>query len=227
MKRGIMALGAAAIWTIAHPALAKESKQQQRAREMIMRAPDALLPLIKVEGDSLDPSYTVSTYGVSAVVDKTWAGSTTHENSFLRAIIDKKTGAAVVQLYHVARYSGSGWNFFERASYDSPDGLISVRADRLGSDVNCGRYGCTYYEDVAFEIPLATIEAMSKKYDPVDPMMGMKYRLFAKSGVTADDVVPINEIVAFTLKINEVRAKIVLPGTAGGMDLRDFASVPQ
>jgi len=206
MKRGICLLAVAL--ALSTPANAKESKQDAALRAQFDRMPSSLENLIKIKGDSLDPDYTVSTSGVSVVVSKGWLASTTFENSFLRAFINRKTGQITAQVYHSARYGGSGWNHFQRASYEGPNGLEEAKADRVGSDVSCARYGCTYYEDVVFDVPWSTIEAFAARYDPSNPLSGMKYRLFGQSGANIDEGIPINEIVAFANVVNKLRGSI-------------------
>ncbi len=209
--RGILLLTA----LLAVQASAKESKSDAALRQQLERSPASLESLVKVKGDSLDPSYTISTSGVSVFVSKGWLASTTIENSFLRAFVDKKTGAVTAQVYHSARYGGNGWNHFRRASYEGADGLVETSADRVGSDVSCARYGCTYYEDIVFDVPWSTFEALASKYDPANPMTGMKYRLFGQSGNNFDEGIPINEIVAFVNVVKKIRnpapQAIILP----------------
>jgi len=209
--RGILLLTA----LLAVQVSAKESKSETKLLEQVRRSPAALENLVTIKGDSLDPSYTVTTRGVSVVVSKGWLASTTYENSFLRGFISKKTGEITVQVYHSATYGGSGWNFFNRASYEGPNGLEEAKADKVGSDVSCSSYGCTHYEDVVFDIPWSTIEAFAAKYDPANPVTGLKYRLFGQSGVNIDEAIPINEIVAFANVMKKLRQHapqaIVLP----------------
>lgn len=202
MKRGLLA--AIAALSVLTPAIAKETKSEREMRAMIERQPEQIVPLIKVEGDGMDPSIKISTHGVSYSVGRVLLSKYTDESSFLRAIISKKTGDVVVQVYHIATYGGTGWNFFNRATYEGPDGLVEVKADRLGSDVNCSRYGCTHYEDVAFEIPLETIDAIAASFDPSNPNRFLKYRLFGQSGATIDEGIPINEVTAFSRKVHRV-----------------------
>lgn len=202
--RGILILTA----LLAAQASAKESKTEAALREQLQRSPATLENLVKIKGDSLDPSYTVTTQGVSVFVSKGWLASTTIENSFLRAFIDRKTGAVTAQVYHSATYGGRGWHHFQRASFEGPNGLEEVKADRVGTDVSCSRYGCTHYEDVVFEIPWATIDAMAAKYDPANPQVGLKYRLFGQSGQNFDEAIPVNEIVAFANVVRKLRDSI-------------------
>jgi hypothetical protein len=190
------------------PVLAKKSQRETHVQKQIMRSPDELMPLISVKGDALDPAITISTRGIISQKTKILWSKFENENSFLRAFVDKKTGVVSAQVYHQAVYGGSGWHFFTRATYEGLEGLTEVDLDRLGSDVNCASYGCTHYEDLAFTVPVEMIHLAASKYDPANPLYGLNYRLFGKSGQTIDEGIPINEITAFSRKIAEVKREM-------------------
>lgn len=189
-------------------AVAKETSRERQIREIFERSPDDIMPLIQVSGDAMDPVYKVSTYGVSKLVSKGLLGSTSYENSFLRGFVNKSDGKISIQIYHAAMYSGSAWYFLQRATYQDTDSIKEVELDRLGSDVSCYRYGCTYTEDVAFNVPLETIERMAAQYDPANNQKLMRYRLFGKSGNTIDEAIPLNEVAAFALKIKQLSQSV-------------------
>lgn len=180
-----------------------QTKTELRTLALFDRSPDTLIPLIKVEGDSLDPRITISTYGVTAVTSKGLLASTTAENSFMRAFIDRKTGDVSAQIYQSTSYGGRGFNTFSRATYEVPAGVEEVEVTQVGTDVSCSRYGCTHYADVVFPVKLATLKAAAAGYDPSNPRIGLKYRIFGQSGANIDDAVPINEIVAFVNVIDQ------------------------
>lgn len=185
-------------------ATAKETNREKQIREIFERSPEQLLPLIELSGDSMDPSLKVSSYGVSQIVNKGLIASTTIENSFLRAFIKKSSRAVTIQVYHSAVYSASGWYYLNRATYQDADGLKEVELDRIDSGVACGRYGCTYSEDVAFEISKDTLEKLAAQYDPINKQKVMRYRLFGKSGNVIDEVIPLNEVAAFAIKVRDL-----------------------
>lgn len=187
---------------------AKESNREKQIREILERTPDQIAPLIDVSGDAMDPTYKVSTYGVSKLVSKGLLGSTTYETSFLRGFVNKTDGSVSIQVYHTALYSASSWYYLNRATYQDADGLKEVQLDRLSSDVSCGRYGCTYSEDVAFNISMESLEKLAAQYDPLNNQKVMRYRLFGKSGNVIDEGIPLNELAAFTLKIKQLSEAI-------------------
>lgn len=192
--------------TFAASAGAQSSKAEQQALALVNRPVEEVEALIKTEGDFLNPRIEISSHGATQIVNKGLLGSTTNENSFLRAFIDKKTGQVSAQIYHVARYGGRGWHFFHRATYETQGGIKEVETIKAGSDVDCSRYGCTHYEDLIIPVEFSELEAAAAKFDPSNAAVGVRYRLFGQSGETIDDAVPGNEIAAF---VNVVRRAAV------------------
>lgn len=192
---------------IVTPVHAGPAKLEKQIMALLHRQPAELEPLVKVQGDGLDPRITVSSYGATQIVSKGWIASTTIEDSFLRAFIDKKTGAVSAQIYHIASYGGKNWHFYQSATYQAPDGLKETQISRIDSDVNCYRHGCAYQEQMVFPIEFSMLEAMAVKFNPANPLNGLAYRVFAKSGERIDAAIPENEIVAFVNVVNRARAK--------------------
>lgn len=187
---------------------AQAASREEQLAAQLRRTPIEIEPLIKVSGDDMDPTITVSTYGVTALTSKGLLASSTYEDSFLRAFIKKSDGSVLAQIYHVAQYSGSGWKYFNRATYETPDGLKEADTDRIDSDVHCYQYGCSYSEDVGIVIDYSVLQAGATKFDPSNPANGIHYRLFAKSGDQIDEAIPGNEIAAFVAVVDRERAKL-------------------
>jgi hypothetical protein len=184
---------------ISAPAVSAPKKDpNSKVLSLLDRPASELEPLVTVTGDYLDPEIKVTTRGVIApVVKMNWLSSSKVENSFLRGFINRKTGKVATEVYHVATYTGRGWHHFNRASFEGPNGLVEAPIVRLGSDVSCGRYSCTYQEDVSFPVDFEVLKAAAAAYDPANPRLGLKYRLFGQSGTNTDEAIPINEIAAF------------------------------
>jgi hypothetical protein len=179
-----------------------QTRDEKRLLALVDRAPSDLVPLITVTGDEMDPSITISTRGVTSIVSKGLLASTTTENSWLRAFVDKKTGAVTVQVYHSASYNGRGFDSYLRATYESPDGVEQADVSQIGTDISCSRYSCTHYADLVFPVSLAVLRAAAKAFNPSEPRTGLKYRIFAQSGNNVDDALPGNEIAAFVQVID-------------------------
>jgi hypothetical protein len=83
-------------------------------------------------------------------------------DQFLRAFIDRKTGDAQYQLYVTRTYGGSGWRFYRSITAIGPDGPVELKSDRIGSDVDCSRYGCSYYEVIVGDVDASLLKAVSQ-----------------------------------------------------------------
>jgi hypothetical protein len=172
--------------------------------------PAELAPLVKVKGDALDPEVTVTTDGVVQGTEKTIWGSRPVEISFLRGSIDKATGRARAQIYHIARYRTRTWHFFTRASYSIAGNVKAVEVGRVGSDVDCSRYGCGFTEDVTIPIDISELERIAADKSSG----GISYRIFAQSGTTVDGVILGDEVEAFITVFNRYRAPHPLQAAA-------------
>jgi hypothetical protein len=143
---------------IVTPASAKE-KLGKAEKAAIAASPQQVADTIEVKSDPLD---TVVRLSSEPFYKQKGVFGITSGDKFLRAMIDKKTGATLVQVYLWFTYSGE-WLFIDRMNYLGPDGLKSIEGKRIDSDVgSCSAYGCTKTEHVAFSIPLADLEFASK-----------------------------------------------------------------
>lgn len=199
MKRMVIAMAA---MIYGAPAFGADRNQAQ-VEALISRPPSELIPLIAVKGDGLDPSVEVSTFGVTQIVSKGLLASTTTENSFLRGFIDRKTGAVTAQIYHRVAYNARGWRFYNRATYESPNGIEEVEATRVSTDVSCGRYGCYYTEEMIVPVKFDILQKAAQLFSPSNPGLGIHYRLFAQNGANVDEALPGNEIAAFVTVVEK------------------------
>jgi hypothetical protein len=151
---------------------------------------------MRIKNDSLDTVATFSTQDglkfTRGLLKIVW------EDCFLQAFVDKKTGATTYQVYNWIRYQGSGWRYYNRANYETPDGPKSVPVKLIGRDVDCAgsRYGgCTYLEQVAFDLDEKLLKIMVGMYNPEKPG-GWKFKLGSKAGGDFNDGILAQELVA-------------------------------
>jgi hypothetical protein len=85
---------------------------------------------------------------------------------FLRAYVDKTTGAVTYQLYATVSFAGD-WRFYNRINYELPGGGVGEgQLSRVDSNANCGTYGCNLTEDVVFDVPEPLLRALASVYRP-------------------------------------------------------------
>lgn len=206
--RNIALITLAVLSTLSALPASAQTKDEARYLALLDRPASGLVDLISVRGDDLDPTITVSTRGLTAFVSKGLLESTTTENSWLRGFIDKKTGVVSAQIYQTITYGGRGFQDFTRATYEAPSGVEEASVSQVGSDVECGRYGCTHYADVVFTVPMSVLREAAKAYSPQNSRVALKYRIFGQGGTNIDDAMPANEIAAFVQVLDEEAAKL-------------------
>ncbi|WP_420553820.1 hypothetical protein [Neptuniibacter marinus] len=124
--------------------------------------------------------------------------------------MNKKTGATTFQVYNSIYYKGSGWKFYNRVNYETPDGPKSKKLTVIDRDVDCtgSRYGgCTHNEHVAFTVDAALLETIANKYRP-SMRAAWKYKVIPKAGddynngLLPAEIVAIVEVVAEYKEVN-------------------------
>ena len=159
-----------------------------------------------VTNDPLDTSITLSTesfyqlrQGLLKVVNS---------DKFLRAWVNKKTGEARFQVYVYVNYGGNGWQFFNRASYETASGPENADVTRIASDVTgCSRYGCGHREDFGFNVPEAVLRWAAR-----DAAAGVdaswKFRLYSQAGIAETTGVLKTEIAGLLMRVDDERNRI-------------------
>lgn len=91
-------------------------------------------------------------------------------DSFLRAFIDKKSGAVSYQVYVTDAYDGANWRFYDHANFKGVDDavtsvpVISISQDVVQCDGDTGN--CLYDEDVGIQISSALLQHIAGQYQP-------------------------------------------------------------
>lgn len=117
------------------------------------------------------------------------------DDHFFRAFINKESKAVTYQLYAVLTHSS--WVFWDQAKALIGDDLLDFEAIEIGTDVNCGQYGCTHYEDVAVKVTRPLLDRMVNE--------GAKFRFNGKiSGLNQDVDVDPEEVKAFLGEVDSV-----------------------
>ena len=156
-----------------------------------------------VKDDPLDTHATITT--INGYQDKRGLLKIVWNDNFLRAIIDKKTGKAALQLYQVIDYTQSGWNFYESANFETPDGPQSKPVVSINRDVDCYRGGCSYTEHVGLDLDESLLRQLAAKYTAGQPSV-WNFKFNAKSGQEYRASLQLAEIVGFLAAVDSYRA---------------------
>lgn len=179
--------------------------------------PELARSRLTVENGALQTEITVHSFkvfrefsGVNAFIDDLTGGPSSE--SFLRAIVDKETGAAIFQVYQTEDYLVGDSPRFYQANYESPAGVTRVEVLRLANKFEgCGRgiaAGiCTSVTHVAFTVDELTLRWAAAQYQPRKGAF-WKYRLKSQAGNDRLDGIPDAEISAVLAKVDEVRAQL-------------------
>jgi hypothetical protein len=198
MAAGILSAGSAG-----HSA---EKKMPKQLGKLLAMTPVDFRNAVSVRDDSMETSATFTTE--QGFQEKRGLLGIIWNDLFLRAFIDKKSGRATFQLYARLRYVAPSWRFYRSANYETDTGLQSVETTKLGTDVDCQNSrllgGCTYNEDVAFDVPEPLLRTIASKYSATTPG-AWRIRFKAQAGQDTDDGLVPAEVAG--LLIVDRRAK--------------------
>lgn len=120
---------------------------------------------------------------------------------YVRAFIHKKTGYTSYQIY--SKLISDNWSYPYAASYLLPGAqgnrkLLTVDGNRLSfaSDVDCGSYSCTHYEQFTFPLEKRYLDALSNNLGRLSRVSSReKFRISRRAEGDIDFVMNINELV--------------------------------
>ena len=137
---------------------------------------------------------TTSTYSSPLVL------SIGNANPSFRALINKDGGRVIFyQIYATA--NSRDWMFWNGARYLNPTNQELVEFDevlRIGSNVDCSRYGCSHYESVGITVDKDFIEAAASSSTPITVRLSSR-----TSTATLDFEVDPAEARAFLSSVQE------------------------
>lgn len=117
--------------------------------------------------------------------------------------MNKQTGAVSWQVYAFVVYGGSGWEFYESVNYQTDHGVTQAMLQPIDRSVSCAAYvGCTYIEQVAFELSDERARAIASLYVPGGPLAAWRFRLKGKAGGEFTDAIATAEFAGLVQKID-------------------------
>jgi len=176
------------------------------AQHMLALTPEDFERTASVKDDALEVVATITTqrgyqerHGLLQLV-----GS----DNFLRAFIDKTSGATTYQLYQKIVYDSRVYKYFDTANYQTAAGPRSVRVIDLGRTEECTRTGlfrsCTRTESVAVPIDEALLATLAAKYTP-GVAAGWFFRFKAQSGDDYDGMMSPAEVAGLLAKVADYK----------------------
>lgn len=180
------------------------------ASRLVSMSKDDFAAKIEIYDDSLSTSAEINTQ--NGFVEKHGLLGMEYGDQFIRAFIDKQTGLTTYQVYDIL-YTKE-WAYYYGVNYASPDGLKSVDATKVRSEVkSCSGNafaGCILREDVAWVVDRKLLDAVASKYKEGE-IVGWKYRVKAQQGEDQDRVITTAEVVALLDAVDAYKARNQLP----------------
>jgi hypothetical protein len=181
--------------------------------EKQMMALQALNPEIIAQGvaiadDDLEPTATIST--VNAYQSRGGFTDKVRADNYLRAFIDKRTGATRYQLYQTVRYMGPD-RAFQLASYATPSGPVPSDLRELGHNVvSCAGTICVRDDTLAFELSRPTLALIASQY-VAGSSPPWRFRFKGQTGMDWEDRMMPAEVKALLLAVDRYRTAHGLP----------------
>lgn len=173
---------AAAAQLIAGEEVIEPSAKQMRQLQAL--TPEAVRDAMTISDDELETVATITS-------EKVWKSrgkftDKVRSDNFLRAFIDKSSGAVRYQLYQEITYSGD-WRRITSVNYATPNGPVSTPVASISREVISCDYGlCVYREVVGFDIPSDQLQAIAASYKPGQSKL-WRFRFKGQSGLDWED----------------------------------------
>lgn len=172
------------------------------AQRLSALTPESVAAKVSLKDDELEATAVFDTQSVYQ--EKEGLLRIVNNDVFLRAFVDKRTGRTRYQVYSVVTYSDSQWQFFDRATFLTSQGVSEVSLDVIHRQVvlcSAG-YGCQYSEQVGFELNEEIVRAIARLYVPGGPLAIWRFRLKAKGGRDHDDGIAVAEVAGLVQRVD-------------------------
>ena len=176
--------------------------------QMIAFTPEHFRDTAQVVDDTLETTAIISTeqgrHEIGDIFTDGWKCK-----SFLRAFVDKRSGAATYQLYVEIRYLGDR-RAYNTINYFTPQGVRSSSLVRIARDKGpCPRSGdCQHTEDVGLNMPEDMLRQIAATYAP-NTRNGWLFKLKGKIGGTdVEDVIMPSEAAGMLMAVQAYKSSL-------------------
>lgn len=126
-------------------------------------------------------------------------------DEFLRAFVNRKTGATTYQVYFWRGFAGRTWRFYDRITALGADGPVPLQSTRVESDVQCRTYGCSYVEGLIGEVDESELRWAAK--DAAAGVDGRwKFKVFGRNTDGEEAWLLKTEVAGFLQGVDKVKA---------------------
>lgn len=195
-------LAASGTLVLGAPAVAQKLSKQ--AQQLIALTPADFQRTATLKDDPLDTTAQISTQ--PGFQEKRGLLKLVWYDNFLRAFIDKKTGATDFQVYQYITYSGS-WHFYQTANFETPTGPESREVTVISRNVDsCSAYGgCSFTEHVGFNVSEELLRSIAARYSAA-PGSIWRFKFGSKAGGDWQDGMANAEVAGLLAAVDQYRA---------------------
>ena len=187
----------------AHPTdFVTEPSAKQMAKLQSM-TPESVAAAIATTDDALAVVATLDTF--KAYFSRGAFTDRTRSDAFFRALMDKKTGVVVFQLYQTLSYTGEA-RHFKIANYASSAGVQSAPVIYISTEIPTCTYGlCSFTDDVSVLIPESELREIAAAYRQ-GSSVPWRYKLRAANGIDWEDRFMPAEAAGLLLAVERYKA---------------------
>jgi hypothetical protein len=182
-----------------------EQQSAKRARDYARLTSDQVANSVSVQDDALEQVATFTTEAAyrfrGGFTDRIRA------DAFLRALLTKRTGTAVFQVYATLAYSGEPRNFTS-ALYETPDGPQRAELSIMRDAPECAYGACNRRATLAFVVPDHAVRAIAARAGTAEPW---RFRFKAESGEDWTEDLPPVEAAGLLQAVERWRARDARP----------------
>lgn len=192
----------------AEPSLAAKEQRIEPSPKVAAKlqalTPQSVADAAVVRDDDLEPVAVITT--VEAFSSRGAFTDPVRADNFLRAFLNKMTGAVKYQLYQSITYNGD-FRDFVGVNYATADGPISATLTTINHQiVTCYASLCTRQDVVAFEVPELVLSEVASQYAPGNSPY-WRFRFKAQNGIDWEDRLMPAEAAGILMAVEQYRAR--------------------
>lgn len=126
-------------------------------------------------------------------------------DNFLRAFIDKRTGATRFQVYQEISYNFV-YREFTTVNFATPDGPVSAKVDEIAHEIPaCFAGGCSYKDSLGFIVDEAVLREIAAQYVTGNSPF-WRFRFRGRAGIDWNDRMMPAEVAGLLAAVDAYRA---------------------
>lgn len=176
----------------------------QRIKKAFEATPELAAASVSVDSDPFKPDVIIDTskFSVGYFVEN---GSSETGDSFVRAFVNRKTGAIRYQIYVKNTHSDS-WHFFRTFSVLVDGNPLILDAIEISTERGIKLFGVQFYDEhTAANIPNEVFENISK-ITTAPSTETLRFKVFTRDGDSIEDYIPYAEIAGLVLSAHKYAA---------------------